>query len=271
MSNAAALKSARKKLKKTLNKSTTKNDDENDDDDHDVNGNVDVDRLFGLRPRIPDAVYFCSIEPPSQSQQLALEMALRQLQREDPSLRVRYDETTMQTVLGGMGELHLEIVRSRLLTEYKIDADLGPLQIAYKETLDTIGAAAAASARQTHTFEKEIGGSKQNVFLDMSVVVADDSIFGGEMELFRLDTSPEATQRLSLVRPRFLQLVRKGAVAALERGGPKVGGPLLNVQCVLHDFRIGRGTADSFVMAAVAQCIQKVMDNFARHDANENN
>lgn len=253
MNNAAALKSARKKLKKSLNKSIIKKEDDDDDGDGDGDDDDDdVDRLFGLRPRIPDAVYFCSIEPPSQSQQLALETALRQLQREDPSLRVRYDEATMQTVLGGMGELHLEIVRSRLLTEYKIDADLGQLQIAYKETLNT------DAIRDTIAFEKEIAGSRQQVFVDMSLVSSSSSSSGTTTDLFRMDSSPEATQRLSLVRPRFLQLVRKGALAALERGGPKVGGPLIDVQCILHDFRIGRGTADSFVMAVVAQCIQKV-------------
>lgn len=62
---------------------------------------------------------------------------------------------------------------------------------------------------------------------------------------------------MSLVRPRFFQTVRKGAVAALDRG-PKVGGQVIDVQLVLHNLRVGRGTADSFLMAAAAQCVQKV-------------
>lgn len=73
-----------------------------------------------------------------------------------------------------------------------------------------------------------------------------------------LDSTPEATQRLSLVRPRFVGAVRKAALAALERG-PKLGGPVADVQIVLHDLRIGRGTADSFVMAATAQCVQQCL------------
>lgn len=167
MSNMGSLKSAEKKLKKTLQKQQ-KNLSEDDEDDDDVET---ISHSFGLQPKIPDAVYFCSIEPPSQSQQLALETALKQLMREDPSLRVKYDEVTMQTVLGGMGELHLEIIKSRLLTEYKIDADLGELQIAYKETLEN------DSARNTISLEKEIAGSKQQVFMDMSLVKDSQELF----------------------------------------------------------------------------------------------
>lgn len=164
MSNISSLKSAQKKLKKTLQHINLSDDD--DDDDVDT-----ISQSFGLQPKIPDAVYFCSIEPPSQSQQMALETALKQLMREDPSLRVKYDEATMQTVLGGMGELHLDIIKSRLLTEYKIDADLGELQIAYKETLES------DSARNTISLEKEIAGSKQQIFMDMSLVKDSDELF----------------------------------------------------------------------------------------------
>lgn len=63
-----------------------------------------------VKPQIPDAVYFCSIEPPSISYQLPLEKALAQLHREDPSFRVSYDENTMQTVLGGMGKYETNFI-----------------------------------------------------------------------------------------------------------------------------------------------------------------
>lgn len=129
-----------------------------------------ISDALGLQPKIPDAVYFCSIEPPSISYQLALENALKQLQREDPSLRVNFDETTMQTVLGGMGELHLEIVKSRLMSEFKIDADLGPLQIAYRETIEN-------ESRDTVSIEKEIAGSKQSVLIEMSLVKDSKEMF----------------------------------------------------------------------------------------------
>ena len=129
-----------------------------------------INESFSIEPEIPDAVYFCSIEPPSLKYQNALENALRQLQREDPSLRVTFDDTTGQTVLGGMGELHIEVVKSRILTEYKIEADLGPLQIAYKETL-------VSDMEETFSIEKDIAGSKQNITIQMS-------LFRGGNELF---------------------------------------------------------------------------------------
>lgn len=83
---------------------------------------------------------------------------------------MNFDETTMQTVLGGMGELHLEIVKSRLMSEFKIDADLGPLQIAYRETIEH-------ESRDTVCIEKEIAGSKQSVMIEMSLVKDKNELF----------------------------------------------------------------------------------------------
>lgn len=231
----SALKNAQKKLKNSFK-------------DREIIGEEEdlefLSNSLSLEPKIPDAVYFCSIEPPSLSQQLGLENALKQIQREDPSLRVKYDEATMQTVLGGMGELHLDIIKSRILAEYKIDAELGPLQIAYKESLDE-------THRDSIKVEKEIAGVKQSVLMEMTLKKS-------SQEKFKLDTSPEATYNLSLVRPRFLNVVKKGALSALERG-PKVGGEVVETQIILHNLQIGRGTADSFVMATASQLIQKVL------------
>jgi elongation factor G len=153
----------------------------------------------------------------------------------------------MQTVLGGMGELHLEIIKSRLMTEYKIDADLGPLQIAYRETL-------CRPARGQFSAQKEIAGSKQSIAIEMTLEPREE---GRKDELFRLDNSPEASEILSPIRPKFIQLIRKGAVSALERG-PKLGGEVMNIGIVLHSLSIGRGTADSFIMSGAVQCVQKV-------------
>lgn len=196
-----------------------------------------------MKTKVPDAVYFCSIEPPSISYQLPLERALEQLQREDPSLRVRYDETTLQTVLGGMGELHLEIIKSRILSEYKIDVDLGPLQIAYQETI-------REPVRDTLHLKKDIGGTSQEVTIEMSLV--DD-----KKELFNLDTHPDAQSSLGLIRPKFMSCVRKATHAAMDRG-PLVGGVVIDTQVILHNLLMSKGIADTFLMSATVQCIQKV-------------
>lgn len=206
-------------------------------------GRESIEKVFEMNTKIPDAVYFCSIEPPSISYQLPLERALAQLQREDPSLRVRYDETTLQTVLGGMGELHLEIIKSRILSEYKIDVDLGPLQIAYKETI-------SEHARDTFHLKREIGGTVQEVTIEMSVV-------GDKEEIFNLDKHPDAQETLNTIRPRFMSSVKKATIATMERG-PLVGGVVIDAQVILHSLVLGRGIADSFLMSATAQCIQKV-------------
>ncbi|KAL5284635.1 GFM2 family protein [Megaselia abdita] len=222
-SSTSSLKSAESKLAKT----------------------EDLSNVFSLKPHIPDAVYFCSIEPPSISFQTPLEIALKQLQREDPSLRVVFDETTGQTVLGGMGELHMEVIKSRILTEYKIDADLGPLQIAYKETIES-------ELEDTFTIEKEIAGAKQSVSITMSLVT-------DQKDLFKLDNSPENAQALKMIRPKTLQMIKKGALGALERG-PRVGGQVIGAQVKLHKISIGRGTADSFLMSAAGQCVQRILN-----------
>lgn len=238
MSNLNSLKAAESKLE-SLKKSNQGND-------------KSLSEQFQLRPNIPDAVYFCSIEPPSLSYQLPLEKALLQLQREDPSLRVHYDENTMQTVLGGMGELHLEIIKSRILSEYKIDVDLGPLQIAYKESIEE-------SVRDTFTLKKEIGGALQEVSMEMSVIEGKD-------EQFSLDTHPDAANVLGAVHPKYKNAVRKAVLSTLDRG-PLVGGKVIDTHVILHSLVVGRGVAESFLMSVTAQCIQKVQlilsnDNF---------
>ncbi|KAJ2938559.1 hypothetical protein O0L34_g13056 [Tuta absoluta] len=106
--------------------------------------------LLGIGTTIPDPVFLCSIEPPSVAYQPALETALAELQREDPSLRVSHDEESGQMVLAGMGELHLEIIKERIIREYKIDVELGPLQIAYRECL-------VGSGKQSMAVDRKIG------------------------------------------------------------------------------------------------------------------
>ncbi|XP_032579600.1 ribosome-releasing factor 2, mitochondrial isoform X2 [Drosophila sechellia] len=161
-SSQSALKNAQKRYKQSLGDTASKAEE---DDELDESA-----ELFAIDPQIPDAVYFCSIEPPSVSSQTAMEQALKQLQREDPSLRVSYDSVTGQTVLGGMGELHMDIIKSRILSDYKIDVDLGPLQIAYKETIE-------APALTTQSVEKEIAGSKQSVSITLEVVKNQAELF----------------------------------------------------------------------------------------------
>lgn len=87
----------------------------------------------GLEP--PTPVFFCTIETDSERSQKYLEAALKNLKREDPSLRTRVDDQTGQLILLGMGELHIDIIQDRLKREYNLETYLGPLNVNYRETI----------------------------------------------------------------------------------------------------------------------------------------
>lgn len=108
-----------------------------------------------LRPiDVPPPVFFAGVEPHSLSEEKKLQESLALLLREDPSLHVTVDEDSGQTLLSGMGELHLEIARDRLLNDLKAKASMGRIEIGYRET--PLG----ASAPVTKIFDKEIAGRK---------------------------------------------------------------------------------------------------------------
>lgn len=86
-------------------------------------------------PSFPDPVISMSIEPKTKLDQEKMGIALQRLAEEDPTFRVHTDEDTGQTIIAGMGELHLEIIRDRMLREFKVDANSGKPQIAYRETI----------------------------------------------------------------------------------------------------------------------------------------
>ncbi len=106
------------------------------------------------RMDFPDPVISMSIEPKSQGDKDKLGNALTTIRREDPSFQSHYDEETGQTIIAGMGELHLEIITHRLTREMKIDVEIGKPRVAYKETIK-----GKAEARGTH--KKQSGGRGQ--------------------------------------------------------------------------------------------------------------
>ena len=91
--------------------------------------------IFLIPPSFPDPVISMSIEPKTKLDQEKMGVALQRLAEEDPTFCVKTDEDTGQTIIAGMGELHLEIIRDRMLREFKVDANSGKPQIAYRETI----------------------------------------------------------------------------------------------------------------------------------------
>src|SRR3989338_4522398 len=101
------------------------------------------------RIHIPEPVISIAIEPKTKVDQERLGISLQKLAQEDPSFRVKTDEETLQTIISGMGELHLEIIVDRLLREFKVEANIGKPQVAYRETITKMAEAEGKYIRQT--------------------------------------------------------------------------------------------------------------------------
>src|SRR5690606_30658388 len=102
----------------------------------------------------PEPVIDQAIEPKTKADQDKLALALQRLAEEDPTFQVRTDEETGQTIIRGMGELHLEIIVDRLLREFKVEANVGKPQVAYRETI-------RSSVKQEGKFIRQTGGRGQ--------------------------------------------------------------------------------------------------------------
>ncbi|OJJ96843.1 hypothetical protein ASPACDRAFT_1874144 [Aspergillus aculeatus ATCC 16872] len=126
-----------------------------------------------LRPiKVPPPVFFASVEPHSLSEEKRIHEALAMLLREDPSLHVTVDEDSGQTLLSGMGELHLEIARDRLINELKAKATVGRIEIGYREC------PTGDSEPVTKIFDKEVAGRKGKAGCTASVSAFDPDLDG---------------------------------------------------------------------------------------------
>ncbi|XKL64557.1 hypothetical protein PGB90_004643 [Kerria lacca] len=197
--------------------------------------------------KIPEPVFFCSIEAPSKKYQVVLDTALEELQKDDPSLQVKIEPDTGQTILGGMGELHLEIIKDRILKKYKVDADIGPLQIAYKEYL-------ISEAKQTYDFAITLGDTHHSAMVTLSVFPMKNK----EQNFLILDKSVENIVNTSQITSKQLTLIKNGLELAVQRG-PKVGCPIQNANFMIHWLEIKKFTTDSIISSAAAQCAQKAL------------
>ena len=112
--------------------------------------------------RFPEPVIAVAVEPKSKADQDKMGIALQKLAEEDPTFRVRTDEETGQTVISGMGELHLEIIVDRMLREFKVDANVGKPQVSYRETI-------TAPAHGTGRFVRQSGGRGQYGHVELNL------------------------------------------------------------------------------------------------------
>ncbi|KAI6821929.1 Ribosome-releasing factor 2 [Hortaea werneckii] len=146
---------------------------------HPKNGPPAPINTLQLRPiAVPPPVFFVSVEPNSLTEEKPIKEALALLLREDPSLHVSVDEESGQTHLAGMGELHLEIARDRLITDLKAKARIGSIEIGYRETLTN-----PTPTPQTSLFDREISGKSSKAACTASVSPLLSSQDGGETAL----------------------------------------------------------------------------------------
>jgi elongation factor G len=186
-----------------------------------------------LRPiDIPSPVFFAAIEPHSLSEEKNVAGILALLLREDPSLHVNTDEESGQMLLSGMGELHLEIARDRLVNDFKAKATMGNIEISYRECV------LSETAPHRVVFDREIAGKKGKAGCEASVEPLHESLTETDFTIMRDDNSitiriPTSSYNEdgSLSLPPDLSLstiqtaLTTGAVAALARG-PRHSFPL---------------------------------------------
>jgi elongation factor G len=165
----------------------------------------------------PEPVIQIAIEPKTKADQDRLGESLSKLAREDPSFRVSVNRETSQTLIAGMGELHLEIIVDRLLREFKVDANVGKPQVAYRET---IRKAAEAEGR----FVRQSGGHGQFGVVDLRIEPLEK---GGGFEFV------DSTKGGSIPR-NFIPSVEDGVKEAMETG-VLAGYPMVDVRAVLLD------------------------------------
>ncbi len=183
----------------------------------------------------PEPVIHVAVEPKTKADQEKMGVALHRLAQEDPSFRVHTDEESGQTIISGMGELHLEIIVDRMKREFGVDANVGAPQVAYREAM-------RKSVEQEGKFIRQSGGRGQY----------------GHVKL-RLDPQPPGTGyefvdaiKGGRVPKEFIPAVKKGVEEALP-DGVLAGFPVVDVKVTLYDgsYHEVDSNENAFKMAAI--------------------
>jgi len=165
----------------------------------------------------PDPVISVAIEPKTKADQEKLSQSLTKLAQEDPSFRVSFNEETGQTIISGMGELHLEIIVDRLLREFKVGANVGKPQVAYKETIKV-------PAKAEGKFVRQSGGRGQygHVYI--------------EIEPLEVGKGFEFVNKIvgGTIPREYVPAVEKGMKEAMDTG-VLAGYPVVDVKATLYD------------------------------------
>ena len=175
------------------------------------------DKVILERMEFPDPVISVAVEPKTKADQEKMGIALQKLAQEDPSFRVATDEESGQTIISGMGELHLEIIVDRMLREFKVEAEVGQPQVAYRETI-------RKTVEQEYKYAKQSGGRGQygHVYLRL------EPLEPGSGYEFVNDIKGGAIPK------EYIPAVDKGCQEALQ-SGVLAGYPVEDVKVTVYD------------------------------------
>ena len=176
------------------------------------NAQVILERMI-----FPEPVIDISVEPKSKADQEKMGLALNRLAAEDPTFRVKTDEESGQTIISGMGELHLDILVDRMRREFKVEANIGQPQVAYRETI-------TKQANVDYTHKKQSGGSGQ--FARVKLTVEPGEV-GKGLEFVNAVVGGS-------VPKEYIPGVEKG-VKSVMPAGPLIGFPIVDVKVTLTE------------------------------------
>lgn len=213
------------------------------------NGNGVV--YLGINP--PDPVFFCTIEPPSQALMKKFEMALEEICKEDPSIKIGYDKDSGETILEAMGILHIEIIKDLLKRHYGLDVYLGKLRVSYREVI--------TSEVADRTFVEASfgeGSRKQSCEIGMRIVPKKGI---GKFKNIKVMLAAEDQNSLfhNSIRPDWHKAINAGCINCLHNG-PLLGSPVEDIEIVVTNFSTsGNKTSASLVSAAANECLKKCL------------
>ena len=166
----------------------------------------------------PEPVIHVAVEPKTKADQDKMSKALYSLAEEDPTFQVRTDEDTAQTVISGMGELHLEVLVDRMLREFKVDATVGKPQVAYRETITQ------TVENATYTHKKQSGGSGQ--YAEVTITLENTGPGGGYEFVDKISGGRIPKEYIPSVDAGIQQALSSGVLA---------GYPTVDVRATLTD------------------------------------
>lgn len=169
------------------------------------------------RIEFPEPVIHIAIEPKTKQDQEKMGFALQKLAEEDPSFRIRTDEETLQTIISGMGELHLEIIVDRMKREFGVEANVGAPQVAYKETIKM-------SAESEGKYVKQSGGRGQYGHCWIRLEPMERGTGHEFVDAVKGGTIPR----------EFIAPIQKGIKEAMDRG-VVAGYPVVDVKATVYD------------------------------------